>query len=280
MARLVAEKETSLADRLKRCAEVVHVICDCCHHSRAVERGCKNKWCPVCCRKSSAKRVAKYQLAVSMMQWPLFLTLTCPHTDHPPLQRLRNILFAFSKLRRKKLWTDRTLGGIRGLEIDSRSGKLHEHLHMVIDCKWLAHMVPPPQRGDSKSRLKEKCLAASQELGMAWARCLGYREWRDEWSGVIYNVTRANRDTIAKEIIKYSVKGSDLLKHAGRIGPIIRALQCTRATQSFGSLFGKRRIEDGAAAKKRECEKCGSTSFHLDEVELEKEWRQAIRARR
>lgn len=209
-------------------------------------------------------RSAKYALAVGMMEWPLFITLTVPHDEPDPMKALRRLRRAFGKLRHTKLWKSRTVGGVAGLEITSRSGNFHPHLHAVIDCKWLAWFVRPPQRGDSKATIKAKCKAASDELGLTWARCLGIKSMDPEWCGVIFKVKRCDRDGITTEVLKYSVKGTDLEQSNQPIGPIIRALQATRLVTSFGTLFGSKRLKVEEPKQSRACEKCGAEEWMPD----------------
>lgn len=195
------------------------------------------------------------------MEWPLFITLTVPHDELDPLRQLRRLRRAFGKLRATKLWKSRTVGGVAGLEINSRSGSFHPHLHAVIDCKWLAWFTRPPQRGDSKATIKAKCRAASDELGLTWARCLKIESFDPDWCGVIFKVKRCDQTGIQREILKYSVKGSDLLDFEQPIGPIIRALQATRLVTSFGTLYGKARANDGTERQPRICECCNESNW-------------------
>lgn len=219
-------------------------------------------------------RSERYRLAVNMMEWPLFVTLTVPPTEGHELNDLKRLRQAFGKLRNQRLWKSRVRGGVAGLEVTSRSGRFHPHLHTVVDCEWLAIFVPKPQKGDSKARIKAKCLAASQELGMEWARCLGVTSVDTAWSGTIYKVKRCSGEHITSEILKYSVKGSDLLETTERAGDVIRQLQATRLVTSFGSLFGKARIDDQAEEKPRPCKCCGKDEW-MPEITLEATLRHA-----
>lgn len=233
------------------------LTCAACGSAKFVETRCKQKWCPVCARAIAAKRVARYALAVGLMEWPLFVTLTIPPTAGTELQDLRRLKRGFTRLRRMKIWTDRVKGGVAGLEITSRSHKFHPHLHTVVDCKWLAHATPAPQRGESRESIRCKCRRASAELGRAWARSLSVKSDHVNWDGVIYKVKRSSGDTITSEILKYAAKGSDLVESKEPIGEVIRALQCTRLVTSFGSLYGKRLEQDGSKPRARPCECCG-----------------------
>lgn len=218
----------------------------------------------MCVRRIAAKRSARYAAAVALMEWPLFITLTIPHDDASPLLSLRRLRKGFGKLRHTKLWKARTVGGVAGLEINSRSGAFHPHLHAVIDCKWLAWYTRPPQRGDSKATIKAKCIAASEELGLSWARAVGVKSMDPDWCGTIFKVKRCDQVGITSEVLKYSVKGADLVASSQPIAPIIRALQATRLVTSFGTLFARRRFDDGAKKLERPCDRCGGTEWMPD----------------
>ena len=45
-------------------------------------------------------------------------------------------------------------------------------------------------------------------------------------------------DCITREIVKYAVKGDDLLESADPVAPLIRVLQKTRLLTTFGSVYG------------------------------------------
>jgi hypothetical protein len=246
-----------LAIKLRSCGERLRLTCSNCGVSKEVEKGCRQKWCPVCVRRIAARRSDRYRLAVGMMEWPLFVTLTIPphETDH--LGDLRRLRRGFGKLRRTKTWRAHVKGGVAGLEVSSRSGAFHPHLHTVCDCRWLSAYVRPPQRGDGKATIKAKCLAASEELGLSWAKCLGVKSLDPDWLGVIYKVKRTSGEDITSEILKYSVKGADLCETKEPIGPIIRALQATRLVTSYGNCHGKERADDSAVKQPRPCSCCG-----------------------
>jgi Replication protein len=268
IGRLDEEEEDVLANRLRNCGARIKLHCANCGGTKEVEKGCRQKWCPVCVRRIAAKRSARYAAAVAMMEWPLFITLTVPHTEESYLDQLRRLKRAFGKLRHTKLWKTRTVGGVAGVEINSRSGEFHPHLHAVIDCRWLAWYVRPPQRGDSKAEITRKCRAASEELGLTWAKCLKIKSIDPEWCGVIFKVKRCAKETITSEILKYSIKGTELASYAKPIGPVIKALQVTRLVTSFGTLFAGKRFAIETEKPPRPCECCGVEAWISDwEVE-------------
>lgn len=244
--------EPALAEKLEKCGEVFTMRCNGCSYSRPVRQGCKLKWCPVCVRKIAAERSIKYQAAVEAMEWPLFVTLTMPNTADLTGNPIRQMRQAFGKLRQHKLWKRNVRGGVAAIEITNIGNGWHPHLHTVIDCRWLAHKTPRPQKSDSKKMVREKCLAASDELGLAWARALQIKSFNPDWCGVVFKVKRCDAETIGREVLKYSVKGSDLVDCKEDVGELIELMKLTRLVTSFGSLFGKNRIK--VVKQKRECE--------------------------
>jgi hypothetical protein len=261
ITRLEKEGEQELADTLWRCRDTVQLRCLDCGTTRQVWQGCRQKWCPVCVRRLATARVAKFRVAVEAMEWPLFCTFTVPHTVDSDAGDLRLLRRGFGRLRHTKLWKKNVIGGVAGIEVTNQGGGWHPHLHTVIDCRWLAWKTPRPQRGETKRQVREKCLAASDELGLAWARALRVRSLDPAWCGVIFKVKRCDPHTIGPEVLKYSVKGSDLANARENPGDLIRLLKATRLVTSFGSLFGDRRLRGKEKLPACPCGKCGGTSW-------------------
>ena len=59
-------------------------------------------------------------------------------------------------------------------------------------------------------------------------------------------------------MIKYAVKGSDLLESPDPIGPMIAVLERTRLVTTFGTFFGRgKEFDDAADGPTQGCEQCG-----------------------
>ncbi len=216
-----------------------------------ISQRCKRKWCPYCARQLAAQRTAELVHIVERFRWPLFVTLTMRNVSDLTPSAVRGLRRAFGKLRHRKLWKDRVLGGVAAVEVTNEGNGWHPHLHVVCDCKWLAIHAPAPQRGDSVPAIKAKCKAASQELEAVWSKIL-----KQPTSSV--RVKRADRTTISKEVLKYTVKSEDLLTSEGSAGDLIRALESCRLMTTFGQAHGQCvkdvRIEAKAAAKLKRAE--------------------------
>lgn len=235
-ARLLSEGESELASKISFCGEEILLTCIACKASHRGRKRCRKKWCPRCCAALTAERNNRMRGIVERFQWPLFLTLTMKNVDDLSLGAVRDLRRAFGKLRHRKFWKAHTVGGLACIEVTNIGNGWHPHLHAVLDCRWLAITVPPPQRGEKRESIKAKCERAGKELERNWSRCL-----KQPSSSVF--VKRCNAATITKEVVKYSVKGSDLLECKERIGDLIRALEGTRLMTTFGSVFGKKKVE-------------------------------------
>jgi hypothetical protein len=179
------------------------------------------------------------------MRWPLFVTLTMKNVDDLSSGGVRQLRRAFGKLRHRKLWLQRVRGGVATIEVTNIGNGWHPHLHAVVDCQWLAIKTPAPQRGDLPDVVKEKCQAAACELEALWSKIL-----KQPTSSV--KVKRADRSTIAKEVVKYCVKGEDLVNCDGSAGDLIRALESTRLMTTFGTCHGQTVKDVRQAAKSAE----------------------------
>jgi plasmid rolling circle replication initiator protein Rep len=219
-----------LAAVLRRCSEPLDLCCVTCGSRKRVETGCRKRWCPVCSRKIAAAKCARYALALRRMQWPLFVTLTVRSRSYAE-ESVRELVAAFFAFRRRKWWKDCDIkGGIRGVEITHGAGGWHPHLHILMDCEWLAVNAPKIRMGDTKEVKKMKLKAAQKELTEEWANHTG-QEISICW------VKRADKSTL-REVIKYTVDPDDLIKADGWAAEAIRCMRHTRATQAWGSCHG------------------------------------------
>jgi hypothetical protein len=170
------------------------------------------------------------------------------------------------------LWKSRTQGGVASVEVTNIGNGWHPHLHAVIDCQWLAWKTPMPY--PSMPRAKKKILyqQAGAELSASWAKLLGQ-------ATASVKVKRASRSTIAKEVMKYTVKNEDLVMCEGSAGDLIRALEGTRLVTTFGILHGQKsseiKVEARAYAKAKRAkffeenpmpECCGAVEYLPDEA--------------
>lgn len=228
--RLRAEDAEDLALMLDGCGQTMRLRCACCGHAKEVEQRCRKRWCPVCCRKIAAERVAKYTYAVARMQWPLFVTLTVANSLEA-WEGIKRLKSAWGKMKRRKWFQACDVkGGITAIEITNKGSGWHPHLHSVIDCRWLAVATPRPQRGETAEGWDLKKKSAKAELDA-------------EWASVTKQVTastfikRLDRLDL-REVLKYAADPGTLLGEEGNVSELIRAIDKFRMVQPFGSCMG------------------------------------------
>src|SRR5688572_13593911 len=221
LARLEEEEADDLTHNFRKCGEAFSLTCTSCGEQHEAEKRCSKKWCPVCVRKIATKRSLKFKADVAAMRWPLFVTLTMKNVDDLSFDAVRKLRRAFGKLRQRKIWKKRVTGGAASIEVTNIGNGWHPHLHAIIDCEWLAWRTKPPKPTDGRTTKIRIYKAAAAELGTVWAKCLGQPI-------ASVKVKRTNDVDVVQEVLKYSVKGSDLVESPDAIAPIIRCLEATR----------------------------------------------------
>ena len=229
--------------------------CQCCGNGKVGRSRCKKRYCPECQGLLAAERKRELAPLVRKFKWPLFVTLTCANTATP--EGLRHVQKAFCKLRRKKIWTAHVVGGIAAYEITDRGNGYHPHVHMVIDCEWLAFKTPRPLRGMAPNKVKALCKAAHVELSEEWAKCL-----KQPGNAIVW-VTRCNAATILDEVCKYAVKGSDLVEVAGSAGDVIDAINKCRLMSTWGTAYKRGEPQERHPLA---CEACGEVGCILPDA--------------
>lgn len=231
--RLTEEKEWELLKKISICQCPLTLKCVICDTLVGVKQRCKRKWCPSCSRALAAQRSAELGFIVERFRRPLFVTLTMKNVEDLSSGGVRHLRRSFGKLRHRKFWKKTVAAGIATVEVTNIGNGWHPHLHCVLDCRWLAITVVEPMNRDTLEEKKAKYKAAAVELERNWAKCLG-----QETASV--KVKRANGSTIAKEVLKYTVKSEDLINCQGSVGDVIRALESTRLMTTFGTAHGSK----------------------------------------
>lgn len=258
LARLDQEGADDLTANFRKCGETFGLTCMSCGEIHDCERRCSKKWCPMCVRKLATKRAEKFRAAVAAMKWPLFVTLTMKNVDDLSFDAVRKLRRAFGKLRQRKLWKAHVLGGAASIEVTNIGNGWHPHLHAILDCEWLAWKTPKPKASDSRDRKMKLCEKAGAELERVWSKCLGQAS-----SSVA--VKRTCGEDVVQEVMKYSVKGSDLVDSPDNVAPLIRCLEATRLVTTFGSLFGKKLLRADDSERPPLMCKCGASGMFLPE---------------
>lgn len=238
MRRLEEEGADDLTERLRKCGLAFKLTCKTCAAQHELSTRCNRKWCPCCARQIAAKRAAKLRTVAASFKWPLFITLTRTNiTDRTPdTDFVREMRRSFGKLRKRNIWTERVKGGAAAIEVTNTGKGWHPHLHALIDCEWLAIKTPRISNRDSQARKEWKCQQAAEEITAIWTKC----QPKGVPGGAF--IKRASGDAAA-EVMKYSVKGSDLIESPDEIAPVLRLMDGTRLVTTFGSAFGIEVIE-------------------------------------
>lgn len=254
-ARLEREGAQDLANKLHQCGLPASLTCCNCGGRHSVETRCKRRWCPSCARSISVQRIRKYERRLQTLQWPLWFTGTIRNRDD--LGVVDDLKSAWSKFRRRSAFTDRTKGGLWAIEVTERGNGWHPHIHAMLDCKWLAHDTPAPVRGDTQQIVAEKIAYARAELSSVWGECVGQE------MGIALAV-RKQGATAIRELLKYAVKGSDLLETTLPIADLIRSIDSGRTISTFGSLRnGKLPPEPDDDKPGLACTECGDPGSWL-----------------
>lgn len=259
--RLRAECEWEYVQKLEQCERPLVLVCTECGTTKEVESGCGRRWCPVCARKISAERSARFREAVRRMECPLFVTLTIENTT-AAREGLDTIRAAYGRFRRQA-WFLRcnVRGGITTLEVTNKGAGWHPHLHSIIDCDWLAPSRLKPQIGDTKRVIEAKCAQSQAELSVQWAAAV------KQPTAIVW--VKKTDEGAANEVLKYVVKPSDLIESPDNPGDLIRAIEGTRLLTTFGSCYGLAGdLKREAEANKQPClcEKCNVSAWMPAEV--------------
>lgn len=151
-----------------------------------------------------------------------------PNSEDPEV--LRDVREGWGKIRRRKLIREKVKGGVATFEITNKGNGWHPHIHAVADCRWLSLNTPEPLRRDPKEIVKEKCRLAQEELSVLWADVI-------KVPLAVVHVRRVYEpESVAKEILKYCMKGSELIECREAIAPMLRVLAKTRMLSGWGTL--------------------------------------------
>lgn len=230
------ENAEDLTNQLDKCGQEFRIHCTCCGHVKTVETRCDRKWCPVCQHRLATRTSLRYEGISASCQWPLFVTFTVKNHDDVSLDFVRAIRKAFDKLRRLRWWKRCVVGGVASLEVTNKGRGWHPHVHALIDCQWLSVLTPQPRRTASGAQWRAAGRLAAQEVGEQWQLCC------DRPASVkvrrVWGKDQGDSKPITTEVLKYSVKGSDLVKCQDNVAPVIRMLQGTRLVTSWGTMHG------------------------------------------
>jgi hypothetical protein len=226
--RLHSEAAPDLAKPLEECGRGFELTCTNCGGVHETVTRCKKRWCPVCARIVSARRLDKYQAVIEQMRSPIFVTLTMQHSaDTSSPEDVRKLRRAIGKLRKRKWFAEKVAGGICSIEVTCGANGWHPHAHMLLESRWFSVTTPAPDRSYTRSEIKEMCAASSREVQWQWESCLG------GVGGV--KISRA-RPQVAREVLKYAVKPTELADSQFPLAPLLRVLAVSRLISTWGTV--------------------------------------------
>lgn len=246
--RLIGEGAVDLAQKLETCGTPLRLVCVNCGERKVVEIACKRRWCPACAYLVMRERLNRFSMAIDMMRWPLFLTFTMLNSPDP--ESLRTMRDHWSRMRRRKLLVERITGGISTLEVTNGGKGWHPHLHIIANCRWLSLHTPEPTWRDTPAVREQKILHASQEVERMWCHITGQQK-------AIFKISRITDVKLVRYILKYAVKGSELIACRDDVAPLIRVLSRSRMVSAFGDLHGKCLSEPDEEKPVALCPCCG-----------------------
>jgi hypothetical protein len=246
--RLSEEGESELLEKIAICQEPIKLRCNICKDIVEVKQRCKRKWCPCCQIQLAAQRSEELEFIVARFRHPLAVHLTMRNVNDLSFGGVRKLRRSFGKLRHRKLWTRYVRAGVAAIEVTNIGNGWHPHIHCAVDCVWLAAKCDPPPRWFTKEEKAARYKEASQELERVWSKILG-----QETSSL--QVKRIDHAGISKEVLKYSIKSSDIINCEGSAGDLIRAMDGTRLMTTFGKAHGQCVKEIRADAKRLAKEK-------------------------
>jgi len=252
--RLENEDAEDLIGPMRECGATMALVCVCCGLTKDVPIRCKRRYCPACQPKLAAEKVARWTHAISKIQWPLFLTLTMANSHD--VESIHYIKKRWQAFRRRKLIVERIKGGVASYEITNKGKGWHPHIHAICDCRWLSLHVPEPLRTDNKETVAEKCKMAQREVSSLWANQI-------KQDTAIVDVRRVyDSKKIVLEVLKYAMKGTDLVASKTPIAPLLRALKGSRLLAGWGSLHPMPEL-DPEEEPELECPKCKETKSYM-----------------
>ena len=254
--RLEDEFAEDLIGPMRECGDKFKLICTCCGAEKEAPLRCKRRYCPACQPQLAAQKVAKWEHAIGTIKWPLFVTLTMGNSTDPDC--LSFIKKSWSKFRRRKLIREKVKGGVATFEITNKGRGWHPHIHAIMDCRWLSLHTPEPLRRDPAELVKHKCELAQKELSGLWADQI-------KQDIAVVDVRRVyDSGRIVREVLKYAMKGTDLIDSPDPIAPLLRSIKGTRMLAGWGSMHPMPTLDEEESPTLA-CESCKSEKTYLPE---------------
>jgi hypothetical protein len=225
-----------LTKSLAKChTEETVAACGNCGRFKAFWNRCDQSWCPICQPRVSRRRRDSVDWFRTCIRAPKHLILTIRNTATITKGQVDRFKQNLARLRRRsvaKTW----LGGLWSLETTNEGRGWHLHVHLLIDTAWI----------DIR----------------AVSRIWGTLNGQDY---AIVKVKEVRGDSYLREIVKYTVKGSQLAGWKPQeIAAYIDAFAGGRTFGVFGTLYKQRadwkRDVEALREEKSACE-CGANRW-------------------
>lgn len=237
-AALLGAGERGKADAYMNCGQDTHTLqCESCGHLHIVVYHCKLRFCSHCASTKLNFYMGKWMPYLKTLDAVNVRTLMLSIKNVADLRSgVDKIRDSFTKLRHRKFYKSRILGGLYGIEAKlGKDGKWNVHLH----CIYYGEYIP---RG---------------KLCLDWKQITG-----DSW--YTYVKQHRNAADALRYVLKYIGKGIDS-EAAGWTGEdlveFVMALSDVRLTQAFGSFLGH------TSTVYLTCPECGESWWALLDAE-------------
>ena len=194
---------------------------------------CGHRLCQACAKKRSSRFYKRLKTMFDSMAAPKMLTLTVRNVPSIDKAYFKWIRDCFSKLRRRKFFTNQVTGGCYSIETTYNKTRddWHVHIHAIID---------------SESNI------ARDLIKNAWEKITD-----GSW-GV--DIRRAD-STAIYEVLKYETKVSDFVEFPEKVDEYLKAVKGSRLFHAFGNFFDSDEDEDEDEEKDSLRCPCGSCKW-------------------
>lgn len=117
------------------------MVCCHCGHEINVLVACKNRFCPDCSPRRSARIASRLTWLINHIQkkpgFGLKLVTLSTANCSDVQSGIKHLLRSFRKLRNRAFWNNYVTGGAFVIEVTGRPGDWHPHIHAVIYARYI-----------------------------------------------------------------------------------------------------------------------------------------------
>ena len=218
------------------------LTCAHCGQNIRVLVDCKNRFCPECSPRRSARIAARLTWLINKIQkkqgWGIKLitlsTSNCVDVD----SGIKHLVASFRKMRNRALWQTKVDGGAFVIEITGRPGSWHPHIHAIVYSVFIP-----------------------------WKTL--WRDWKQCSGGTAVWISSSTPAAATSHIVKYVSKTAVPLHLQLQLSTELRAF---RLFQRFGSWH---RLKLPSRLYDHPCEKCGKSDWLYDYIRFNQSGRRS-----